>query len=244
MTKPAARKKGKAPRQASGSAPIKGELAEVLKGRRLKVIYRPLADLKDYGRNARTHSAGQVAEIAASMTAFGWTNPILIDEGDEIIAGHGRKLAALKNGYVEGPTITLTGLSGAQKRALRIADNKLAMNAGWDLDLLREELGELKGEGFDIGITGFGEFELEDLMNPGAGNSGAGSLAEKFGIPPFSVLNAREGWWQTRKEAWLSLGIQSELGRGENLLKFSATVLEPDPKKRARKKAAAEAGAS
>jgi DNA modification methylase len=115
-------------------------------------------------RNARTHSPEQIGQIAASIHEWGWTNPILIDEDHAIIAGHGRLEAARAAGLAEVPTIALTGLSAAQKRALAIADNKLALNAGWDDDLLRLELSELGLEGFDLGLTGFGELELADLF--------------------------------------------------------------------------------
>ena len=115
-------------------------------------------------RNARTHSQEQIKQLVASIQAFGWTNPILIDEDHAIIAGHGRLEAARLAGLTEVPTITLTGLSAAQKRALAIADNKLALNAGWDDELLRLELGELGLEGFDLSLTGFSDDEWTDLL--------------------------------------------------------------------------------
>lgn len=208
----------------------------------LKIRYRPLAELKAYARNSRTHSEAQIAQIAASIEAFGWTNPILIDEAGQIIAGHGRLLAAAKLGMTQVPTIELAGLSEAQRRALVIADNKLALNAGWNDELLGLELADLEAGGFDLALIGFDADELADLGigdAAGAGGGGApGSLSERFMVAPFSVLNAREGWWQDRKKAWLALGIQSECGRGENLLKMSETCLEPDPKKRAAAKKA------
>ena len=115
-------------------------------------------------RNARTHSQEQIKQLVASIQAFGWTNPILIDEDHAIIAGHGRLEAARLAGLSDVPTITLTGLSAAQKRALAIADNKLALNAGWDDDLLRLELGELGLDGFDLSLIGFSDFELKDIL--------------------------------------------------------------------------------
>lgn len=177
---------------------------------------RPVASLVPYARNARTHSEEQVAQIAASIREWGWTVPVLVDEESGLIAGHGRVLAAQKLGLADVPVMVARGWSDAQKRAYILADNKLAMNAGWDADLLRVELDGLKEEGFDVSLTGFGEDELSDLLaNAGdADLNGAGSLGNQFGIPPFSVLNAREGWWQDRKRAWLALGIKSELGRG------------------------------
>jgi len=188
----------------------------------LAVKYMPVGGLEPYAKNSRTHSEKQVEQIAASITEFGFTNPVLVDGADGIIAGHGRLLAAKLLGMAEVPTIELAGLSAAQKRAYIIADNKLALNAGWDDAILADELRALGEEGFDLELTGFGGLELEAFM-PSAipGEDGDGStlsLADKFGIPPFSVLNAREGWWQGRKRAWLAIGIKSELGRGEQLI--------------------------
>ena len=108
----------------------------------------------------------EIAQLVASIGAFGWTNPILIDEDRAIIAGHGRLEAAKAAGLADVPTIMLTGLSGAQKRALAIADNKLALNAGWDDDLLRMELGELGLEGFDLSLIGFSKMELDQILAP------------------------------------------------------------------------------
>ncbi len=137
------------------------------KDRHLAVIYRPIGDLIPYAKNARTHSDAQVAEIAASIRAFGWTNPILVDGENGVIAGHGRLLAARKLGMDEVPVIELAGMSEAEKRAYIIADNKLALNAGWDRDLLALELGDLDALGFDLSLTGFGDDELAGLLNLG-----------------------------------------------------------------------------
>lgn len=183
-----------------------------------KVERRPIASLVPYARNARTHSPDQVKQIAASIEEWGWTVPVLLDEAGGIIAGHGRVLAAKLIGLADIPCMIAEGWSQAQKQAYVIADNKLALGAGWDDQILKLELGNLQLVGFNIELTGFslaefGEIGAIDL--PGGGQSGAGNLAERFGIPPFSVFNAREGWWQDRKNAWLALGIQSELGRGE-----------------------------
>ena len=120
---------------------------------------RRLADLKPAPRNARTHSEAQILQIAASMKEFGWTNPILIDEANGIIAGHGRALGAKALGWEEGPVIVARGWSEAQKRAYVIADNRIAENAGWDQALLGLEFGELDGMGFDLDVLGFSELE-------------------------------------------------------------------------------------
>ncbi|MBS0640901.1 MAG: site-specific DNA-methyltransferase [Proteobacteria bacterium] len=128
--------------------------------------YKPASvrDLIPYARNARTHSEAQVAQIAASIREFGFTNPILVDGDRGVIAGHGRLLAARKLGLTEVPTIELAHLTPAQKRAYVLADNKLALNAGWDDDLLRIELADLQIEGFDLGLTGFNADEIGALL--------------------------------------------------------------------------------
>jgi len=117
-----------------------------------------------YARNARTHSDEQIAQIAASIEEFGFTNPVLLDGESGIIAGHGRVLAARKLGMTKVPCIELAHLTDAQKRAYILADNKLAENAGWDDDLLRLELGELSGEGFDLSLIGFDDLELVSFL--------------------------------------------------------------------------------
>ena len=175
-----------------------------------------------YARNSRTHSDSQIAQIAASIREFGFTNPVLIDAQGGIIAGHGRLLAARKLNLTDVPCLRLSHLTDTQKRAYIIADNKLALNAGWDEELLRIEFEELADLDFDLELTGFSMEEIsaldvDDLQQDEAGDGDEaqkGNLSDRFMIPPFSVMNAREGWWQNRKKAWLSLGIKSELGRG------------------------------
>ena len=124
----------------------------------------PLAELIPYARNARTHSDAQVAQIAASIREFGFTNPVLVDGQRGVIAGHGRLLAARKLGMTEVPTLELSHLSPAQRRAYVLADNRLALSAGWDEDLLRVELGELLAEGFDLALTGFEPLEIQGFL--------------------------------------------------------------------------------
>jgi DNA modification methylase len=133
-------------------------------GGRPEISLRQVAALVPYARNSRTHSDAQVAQIAASIREFGWTNPVLIDGADGIIAGHGRLLAARKLGLTEVPCIVLDHLSETQKRALIIADNKLALNAGWDSEMLGLELQELAAEDFDMGLVGFTDDELAALL--------------------------------------------------------------------------------
>jgi len=194
----------------------------------LVIEYRAVESLIPFAKNARMHSDAQIAQIAASVKEWGWTNPVLIDGGNGIIAGHGRVLAARKLGIEQVPCIQLEGMSEAQKRAYIIADNKLALNAGWDEELLALELGDLQAEGFDIDLIGFSQEELDDLLNSvGAEGFGDGvSLSDRFLIPPFSVLNAREGWWQDRKRGWIDMGLRSEVGRDETLT-FSVSSQPP-----------------
>lgn len=126
---------------------------------------RPVASLKPYEKNARTHSAEQVEQLTRSIREFGFTNPLLVDEQDRIIAGHGRLQAALALKMAEVPVIILAGLTDAQRRALILADNKIALNSGWDLKLLTEELADLKLDGYDLTLTGFSLEEI-DAMTP------------------------------------------------------------------------------
>ena len=120
----------------------------------------PLEALVPYARNSRTHSEAQVAQIAASIREFGFTNPVLIDKDGGIIAGHGRVMAARKLGLKDVPCIALGHLTAAQRKAYIIADNKLALNAGWDEELLAVEFADLKDAGFDLELTGFAAGEL------------------------------------------------------------------------------------
>lgn len=124
----------------------------------------PAERLQPYAKNARTHSDEQVDQIAASIREFGFTNPILVDSADGIIAGHGRLMAAKRLGLATVPVIVLDHLTDAQRRAYILADNKLALNAGWDNDLLAQELEQLHAEGFDLELTGFTDDELADLI--------------------------------------------------------------------------------
>ncbi len=130
----------------------------------LKIKMTPVAQLVPYAANARTHSEQQIAQIAASITEFGFTNPILTGAANIIIAGHGRLLAAQKLGIDKVPVIVLEHLDEAQRRALVIADNKLAENAGWDEELLRVELAALDDLDFDLDLMGFSDEELENLL--------------------------------------------------------------------------------
>jgi hypothetical protein len=223
----------------------------------LQIETRPVDRLIPYVRNARTHSEDQIAQIAASIAEFGFVNPVLVGADDVIIAGHGRVLAAKRLGLTEVPVIVIDHLTDAQRRALVIADNRIAENAGWDEAMLRAELAALHEEDIDLGVLGFSDADLMGLLqsikgsvalggdgdaggsaSPPGGPPASATLADRFGVPPFSVLDARKGWWQERKRAWIDLGIRSELGRG------AAPGGSPRPLDRARMAKAAAPGGS
>lgn len=130
----------------------------------MKIETIPLDRLIPYARNSRTHSDEQVAQVAASIREFGFTNPVLVDAEGGIIAGHGRVMAARKLGLAEVPCIRLAHLTEAQKRAYVIADNKLALNAGWNEEMLALEFQDLKGVDFDLSLTGFGPGDIDGLL--------------------------------------------------------------------------------
>jgi ParB-like chromosome segregation protein Spo0J len=148
-----------------------------------QIEYVSLDDLTPYTRNARTHSPGQIKQIVASIREFGFTNPVLIDGDGGIIAGHGRVTAAREMGMETVPCIRLGHLSEAQWRAYVIADNKLALNAGWDFSMLSAELIDLKAVDFNLDLIGFNQLELSELVNGPDFNPGTeadqGQLDEK-----------------------------------------------------------------
>ena len=129
-----------------------------------KIKRKKVDALIPYARNARTHSDEQVAQIAASIKEWGWTTPVLVDEDGEIIAGHGRVMAARKLGIEEVPTMTASGWTKAQKQAYVLADNQLPQNAGWDMDLLSVEMKDLDADGFDLSLIGFGDDMLANML--------------------------------------------------------------------------------
>jgi ParB-like chromosome segregation protein Spo0J len=130
----------------------------------MKIINIPINDLKEYENNSRTHSEEQITQIVNSIKEFGFTNPILIDNKNLIIAGHGRLLAAKKLDLKEVPTIVLNNLSEKQKKAYIIADNQLAMNAGWDFEMLKNEIMTIADD-IDLNLLGFNEQELANIID-------------------------------------------------------------------------------
>jgi hypothetical protein len=145
----------------------------------LQIELRQVAGLLPYARNSRTHSDEQVAQVAASIVEFGWTNPILVDGDGGVIAGHARLLAARKLGMEEVPVIALAHLTPTQRRALVIADNKLALNAGWDEQTLRGEMVSLQENGFHLDVVGFSDAELATLLEGPAATQPEGSVEEE-----------------------------------------------------------------
>ncbi|EHM5881975.1 ParB N-terminal domain-containing protein [Escherichia coli] len=131
----------------------------------LKIEYLPVGKLLRYAKNSRTHSDEQVEQLVNSIREYGFTNPVLIDEKNELIAGHGRLAAAEILEMDKVPAIRLSNLSEKQKKAYRIADNKLALNAGWDMQLLAEEVKALMDDDFDIDLLGFNDAELDEMLS-------------------------------------------------------------------------------
>jgi DNA modification methylase len=156
------------------------------------VDVRRVDSLVPYARNARTHDDAQIAQIAASIKEFGWTNPILVDGDNSIIAGHGRLLAARKLGMEQVPCIELAGLTETQRKAYILADNKLAMNAGWDEDMLRLELGELAAMDFDTLLTGFSD---EEMLGLNTGSAEGLTDEDEVSEPPVDPVTRLGDVW-------------------------------------------------
>lgn len=183
--------------------------------KRLKIEYKPVDDLIMYANNPRKNDGAALDAVVASIKEFGFKNPVVIDKDNVIVCGHTRVKAAKKLKMDEVPTICADDLTPAQIKAFRLADNKVAELAEWDMELLELELDDI-----DIDMEAFG---FDDLFDEGGeskydGTGDAGSLAEDFIIPPFSVLDTRQGYWQERKRAWKALGLKSDIGRDEALL--------------------------
>ncbi len=155
----------------------------------------PIDRLRPYERNPRTHSEAQVDQIAASMVEFGWTNPVLVDEQGGMLAGHGRLLAARKLGLAEVPVIRFEHLSEAQKRAYLIADNQLALQAGWSEELLAQELAWLRDESFDLDLVGFDATELERLLALADGEAGSDAAEDEVPEPPENPVSKLGDLW-------------------------------------------------
>lgn len=197
---------------------------------KITVEYLKIQDIRAYDRNARMHSPDQVEQLVNSIQEFGFTNPILVDGVNTLIAGHGRMAAAKEIGMKEVPAIRLDGLSENQIKALRIADNQLALNATWDLDLLTAELEELQQEDFDLDVIGFdddflnglldSDDDIQDGYGAGEGQAGDDQEAADVGIVigPYRFNIARKVWdkWETKIRAEIGFDksdIEKELKR-------------------------------
>lgn len=171
-----------------------------------------LSDIKPYENNPRINDDA-VADVMESIKQCHDLDPIEIDENNVILSGHTRLKALIELGYTEADCLRYTGLTDAQKRKYRLLANKVAEKAKWDFELLPTELEGLDFEGYDF------DFDLPDIIeNEPTEKAGNLSLVDKFVVPPFSILDTRQGYWQERKDKWKQIGIKSELGRKENLI--------------------------
>lgn len=184
----------------------------------LKIEYISINDIKTYPNNAKLHPAEQIEQIKKSIQEFGFNDPIAIDEKGVIIEGHGRYIACNELGIKEVPIIRLNDLTDEQKRAYMLVHNKLTMNSNFDLEILMDELDNIS---FDMSEYGF-DMEIEEEPVSDTDNTG-GVLTERFIIPPFTILDTRQGYWQDRKREWKDIGIKSGEGRLENITGVSDT---------------------
>lgn len=190
------------------------------------VTWKATDDLLPYARNSRTHSDSQVAQIAASIREFGWTNPILVDQEGTIIAGHGRVMAARKLGETRVPVITLGHLTDAQKRAYVIADNQLALNAGWDADMLKVEIADLTAADFDLSLLGFDDKMLASLTADETEGLTDEDAVPDVPVKPVSVLG---DIWVLGKHR-LMCGDSTSLSDADRLMKgVKADLVFTDP---------------
>lgn len=182
----------------------------------LKIEEIPIEELVPYENNAKSHTREQIAAVEASIREFGFRAPCIVWRNDdgrpEVVAGHARITAAKNLGLKRVPCVSCDDLTDAQRRALTLADNQTTVMTGWDESMLAYEL-DVLSQDFDMSDFGF-ECDLSDCIADAPDDEPSASLSERFGVPPFSVLDARKGEWGERKRAWLALGIRSELGRG------------------------------
>lgn len=179
----------------------------------MKITEINVNDIKPYDKNAKKHPQEQIDRIAASIREFGFKQPLVIDKENVLVIGHGRLLAAKQNGIKKVPCLYADDLTDEQIKALRLADNK-TNESDWDFDFLDVELDDIT----DIDMSQFG-FDLDD-DEPAPERR---ALTDRFIVPPFSVLDTRQGYWNDRKREWLNMGIKSDIGRDDNLT-FSITL--------------------
>ncbi|MFD1766615.1 ParB/Srx family N-terminal domain-containing protein [Sphingorhabdus buctiana] len=163
-----------------------------------KIANRPISELKAFPGNARTHSKKQIQQIARSIKQFGFNNPVLVGDDDTIIAGHGRVAAAELVGMAEVPTIKLSHLNAAERRAYVLADNKLAQNAGWDSEVLALEMQSLIDLDFDLSLTGFETVEIDQVLDDWAASSSLEEEQSEDQIPELAeqVVTQPGDMWQ------------------------------------------------
>lgn len=178
----------------------------------LHIEYVSKDELRPYANNAKIHTDEQIEQIRHSIEEFGFNDPIALWHDNEVIEGHGRLLAVMGMDDIETvPIIRLDDLTDEQRRAYMLVHNKLTMNTDFDLDVLEVELDDI----YDLDMSEFG-FDI-DGVDDSYDTAGHNSLQETFGVPPFSVLDTRQGYWQDRKREWLDSGIKSNDGRSQNL---------------------------
>ena len=194
----------------------------------LRAVSTPIADLVPWDRNPRINDDA-AQRLARTIAVHGWTTPVLVQASTgRIIAGHTRAKAAAILGLTEVPVVRLD-VDDSRATEIALADNRLGELAEWDDAGLAALLSELDDDGIDLDVLGWADDELDALLASAGGDCviGASSsppLAERFGAPPFSVLDARQGYWQDRKREWSGLGIVGEVGRGDNLIAYSETT--------------------
>ena len=191
----------------------------------------PVDRLKPYESNPRQITPESITKTANSIKEYGWRQPVVVDEDDIILVGHTRLMAAQSLGMPEVPVHVAEGLTDAQKRGYRIADNRTGTESRWDFPLLTQELKLLEDVQFELTKTAFDPGEIEDLLDfkldayDKYQDGEAGSMADNFGVPPFSILDTRQGYWQERKKLWdAKIGDQGE--SRENTLAAKGSVME------------------
>lgn len=196
--------------------------------RKLKVEYIPIINIKEYENNTKEHPDWQVEQIANSIRAFGFNDPLALDEDNQIIEGHGRYLAAKRIAMKKVPCVYLNGLSEDEKRTYMINHNKLTMNTGFEMEKLEEELKSLKNENYDLLMIGFSEEEFKEIFNTNMESQllkdryeleeeSKGALNRKFIVPPFSVINSSASPWIDLKNKWKNY-FDSKKGRAKDLI--------------------------
>ena len=192
----------------------------------LKIEYLPIKALKPYEKNTRKHQKKDVDNIAKSIEKYGMCDAIGIwGEQNIIVEGHGRMLACKQLGMTEVPCVRLDHLTDEQRREYAIAHNATAELSEWDLDILPDELAELDLSDFDFDF-GIEDEEEQAETEYSAEDAEHKSLVDRFIVPPFSILDTRQGYWRERKQGWLDLGIKSELGRNENIMSAGGVYKE------------------